>query len=274
LESAPPGGVVLSPNYNWTEVYLYKLLGEDVRRGDDVRVLHYWEPGRVKEYLSGKSISPSFYDAPPRVPAKTRVFLHVLSMGDPRVAKLSSMGFDLNLVAEHRSAIVRSLKEVPAGQLLLLSMRDEGIALLNDNSYDALSALGLRAPVSKGVLSGWGFAAILTNRKGKLVGTQVNRFKPVLLFVHAGSEIPRTGFQAPVDLLVESRGIGRGDVSRIVVAGKEIQKGRHGLNFAYVDAGSGEVLRSGNIPPSELHALRESFLFEVVDRHSAPEPGK
>jgi hypothetical protein len=270
LESVPVGGVLLSPNYNWTEVYLYKLLGEDMRRGDDVRVLHYWEPGRVKEYLSGQSISPAFYDAPQRAPGKTRVFLHALSMRDPRIAKLASKGFDLKPAAEHRSALARSLKEVPPGQLLLLSMRDEGIALLNDNSYDALSALGLRAPVSKGVLSGWGFAAILTNRDGKLVGPQASRFKPVRLFVRQGEKIPRTGIKSPVDILVESRGVGRGDLSQIEVAGRGVQGGRHGLNFAYVDARSGKVIRSGNVRPSDLHTMRESFLFEVVRR---VEPG-
>lgn len=266
LESVPPGSVILSPNYNWTEAYLYKLLGEDKRRGDDVRVLHYWEPGKMKEYLSGQSISPVFYAAPRREPGKTRVFLHVPSMRDPRIAELRSGGFDLRPVVENRSALARSLRTLPAGRLLLLSMRDEGIAILNDDSYDALSALGVRAPVSKGVLSGWGFAAILTGRNGKLAGPQVSRFKALRLSVRAGDRIPGTGIRAPADLLVESRGAGRGNLSRIAVAGKEVRGGRHGLNYAYVDARSGKVIGSGNVPPSELHAMRESFLFEVIGR--------
>ena len=269
LEAVPPGSVVLSPNYNWTEAYLYKLLGEDKRRGDNVLVLHYWEPGKVKGYLSGRSISPVFYEAPRRAPGKARVFLHTLSLRDPRIAELSSMGFDLKPVVEHRSALARSLSEMPVGRLLLLSMRDEGIAILNDDSYDALSALGVRAPVSKGILSGWGFAAILTNRDGKLVGPQLSRFKALRLSVHAGDKISGTGLRAPVDLLVDSRGVGRGDSSRIAVAGKEVQRGRHGLNFAYVDARSGELISSGNVPPAKLHNLRESFLFEIIDRRQA-----
>jgi len=269
LKFVPPGSVVLSPNYNWTEVYLYKLLGEDTRRGENVLVLHYWEPGKVKDYLSGRSISPFFYQAPRPMPEKMRVFLHTLSLRDPRIAELSSMGFDLKPVAENRSALARSLREVPRGQLLLLSLRDEGIAILNDDSYDALSALGVKAAVSKGILSGWGFAAILTRREGKLVGPQVNRFKPVRLFIHEGEEIPGTGIYAPASLLVESRGVGRGDLSLIAVGGTQIQRGRHGLNFAYVDARSGKVISSGNVPPSELHTLRDSFLIEIVARSDA-----
>lgn len=269
LEAVPAGGVVLSPHYNWTEAYLYKLLGEDKRRGDGVIVLHYWEPGRIRDYLSGRSIAPVFYEAPRRAPGKARVFLHTLSMRDPRIAELSSMGFDLKPVVEHRSELARSLRKMPPGQLLLLSIRDEGIAILNDDSYDALSALGVRAPVSKGVLSGWGFAAILASRDGKLAGPQVSRFKPVRLSVRAGDDIPGTGLQAPVDLLIESRGMGRGNSSLIAVAGREVEAGRHGLNFAYVDASSGKLIRSGNVPPSKLHDLRESFLFEIIDKGSS-----
>lgn len=269
LKSVTPGSVVLSPNYNWTEAYLYKLLGEGVRRGENVLVLHYWEPGKMRDYLSGRSISPFFYEAPRPMPEKMRVFLHALSLRDPRISELSSRGFDLKPVVEHRSALARSLKEVPQGQLLLLSMRDEGIAILNDDSYDALRSLGVKAAVSKGILSGWGLAAILTRSEGKLVGLQVNRFKPVRLFIHEGEAIPGTGIFAPASLLVESRGVGRGDLSLIAVGGEQIQRGRHGLNFVYVDARSGKVIASGNIPPSELHTLRESFLLEVVSRADA-----
>jgi len=269
LKSVPSGGVVLSPNYNWTEVYLYKLLGEGMRRGENVLVLHYWEPGKIKDYLSGRSLSPVFYEAPRALPERTRVFLHALSLRDPRLSELSSRGFDLKPVAEHRSALAHSLREVPPGQLLLLSLRDEGIAIMNDDSYDALSALGVKPVVSGGRFSGWGYAAILAPREGKLAGPRLGRFRPVRLFLHEGEAIPGTGIFAPASLLVESRGVGRGDLSLIAVGGKEIQRGRHGLNFAFVDAHSGKVISSGNIPPSKLHTLRESFLLEIVNRGDA-----
>ena len=269
VKSVPAGSVLLSPNYNWTEVYLYKLLGEGARRGENVLVLHYWEPGKMGDYLSGRSLSPVFYEAPRPLPERMRVFLHALSLRDPLISELSSRGFDLKPVAGHQSALARSLREVPPGQLLLLSLRDEGIAILNDDSYDALRALGVKTLVGRGRLWGWGCAAILARREGKLVGPQVNRFQPATLFLHEGEAIPGTGVFAPASLLVESRGVGRGDLSLIAVGGKEIQRGRHGLNFAYVDAHSGKVISSGNIPPAQLHTLRDSFLLEIVSRADA-----
>jgi hypothetical protein len=265
LRAVPRGSVILSPNYNWTEVYLYKLLGEGARRGEDVVVLHYWDPHKVRDYLSGRSIDPHFYAAPKRLPERMRVFLHVSSMSDPVIARLTSMGFAVKPVLEQRSVFTRGLKEAPPEQIILLSLRDEGIALLNDDSYDALSALGLKTVASRGWLSGWGFAAILAARDGALLGLQANQFKPVRLRLAKGNAIPRTGIAAPEDVLVESRGIGRGDVSRIVLGGREIQRGPHGLNYARVDARTGAVAESGNVPPARLQSLREAFLLEVVD---------
>jgi len=59
IENVERDSVILSPHYEWTEYYLYKLLGEERRRGDNIWVVHHWNPQILRSYLLGEETFPA-----------------------------------------------------------------------------------------------------------------------------------------------------------------------------------------------------------------------
>ncbi|MDD5557019.1 MAG: DUF2723 domain-containing protein [bacterium] len=264
IAAVRPRSIILSPNYHWTEALLYKILGERARAGEDVCVLHHWEPAGLERYRAGE---PPTWD--PYTPALERegpfsLYLFALERNPASLARIERMGWRAVPVIEEEHPLVRELLELGPDRMLLLSVRDEGLTILSDEAYDSLQALGLKTRAVAGATFGWAAADAVVRRDGRWRGWMTFRYAPVRLAAGAGTAIPGADAALPADILIRCAGYGRGDRSEILVGGERVSGSRRGLNAAVIDLSTGRVERAVSVPPARLGAVRSVCLYELL----------
>ncbi len=59
LDNVESNSVILTPGYDWGQFYLYKLIGEQKRKGDDIKAHWYWHPSVIHEAYPSFALKPS-----------------------------------------------------------------------------------------------------------------------------------------------------------------------------------------------------------------------
>ncbi|MCC6449925.1 MAG: DUF2723 domain-containing protein [Candidatus Aureabacteria bacterium] len=264
LEVIPAGGLLLSPNYQWTEAYLYKILGEGARGDDPVFILNNWEPGRVPEYRRGRGIDFLVY-RPAAAPAPPlRILFHAQSSFDPRIARFRRAGERLEPLLFQESAALDALRKRAEGRLLLVSAKDEGMPVCNDAAYDFLLSLGLKPRSAGGMRWGWSTAAAVVPVRGAPRGIVVHRFGVARIRLAMGAPVGDSGIVSPASIEIESAPLGRGDRSRIRVDGRSVGGGDRGVNVAIVDPSTGEVEERLRYSCGDLSGMNDAAVYELI----------
>lgn len=264
LERVRNDSIILSPNYHWTEVLLYKLLGEGSRAGDGVFVLHHWDAGRFSDYTRGTI--PTWDPYRPAEPPGEQMNLYLFTLEEAPAAlnRVAREGWKARRVFELVHPVVRELRALKDDTIVCAAVKDEGITIMSDEGYDAVRALGLRTRASFGDTFGWAAAGAVIRSEGGWGGWQYFRYAPVEITVTAGSPAPKTPFSYPVDLSLRCAGYGRGNSNRITIDGSEIALPSHGFNFVLLDRVTGNIQKTITIPPDKLGELRSLYLYELI----------
>ena len=264
LEVLPSGGLLLSPNYQWTEAYLYKILGEGVRRDDPVFVLNNWDPAKVPEYRRGLGMHFLVYRpaSPPAPPV--RVLFHAQSTFDPRIARFRKAGERLDPLVFHESAELARLRERAEGRLVLVSARDEGIPVCSDAAFDFLLSLGLKPRGAGGMRWGWSTAAAVVPEKGVPRGIVRHRFGTARVRLAKGDPVGGSGLASPAAIEIESAPLGRGDRSLIRVDGLPAGGNGRGVSVVVLNPTTGAVEESRAYSCGELSGLNDAAVYELV----------
>jgi hypothetical protein len=264
LRAVKPRSLILSPDYNWTEILLYKLLGEDARSGDGVFVLHHWTPKKLHEYMRGQVGNFDPYRPSEPLPGKLNIYL--LSIGrEPRVLKqIQAEGWRTATVFKREPALVKELCSMDDKKILLAATGEGGTPILSFEAFDALRSLGLRAQSSLGDTYGWAAADAVVRYGGNWCGWQYFRFAPVTIRVKRGDEIIKTPYVYPSRIEIISAGYGRGSHNDIFLDGTRVSKSEHGLNLVVADRVSGKLERSINIAPADLQRMQSVYLYELA----------
>lgn len=263
LDAAAPNSIILSPNYNWTEVLLYKLLGEDKRSGDGVYVLHHWEPGKLGDYIEGRV--PSWDPYTPTAPRAGRHTLYLLALEEePRdLTLIREAGWRAVPVIEQVPPLVAELRNLDDRTIVCAALKDEGTTFLSSEGYDAVNAIGLRTQAARGDTFGWAAADAAVRHDGRWGGWQHYRYRPVEISISPDDPIFKTPYSYPVAIEISCAGYGRGNRNEIRVSGKKLTESEHGLNIALIDRESGKPERVINVPPADLGKLRPIYLYKL-----------
>jgi hypothetical protein len=264
LHAVKRESVILSPNYNWTEILLYKILGEGARKGDDVFVLHHWSPDKLNAYAAGVIDNWDPYAPSGALPERPHLYLLASEETPRELILVRRAGWRAVPVVIENSALVRELRDLQPDRLLLCAVRDEGTPILGIEAFNALKALGLRADSMKGDTFGWAAADAVVRYEDRWCGWQHFRYAPVELRAARGEEIIKTPYDYPADIVVTCAGFGRGDESRIMIDGVRIRTAKRGMNLVFIDRESGRQVRELNVAPSEFHQLSSLYLYELV----------
>ncbi len=264
LSAVSTDSIILSPDYNWSEILLYKLLGEGSRAGDGVFVLHHWSPKELNNYR--QALVPNWDPYRPReqLPDKFNIYL-LTTKGDSRALKrVKSAGWRAIPVIELEPPLIGELRSMDEDKILLAAAKDEGVPIFSFEAFEAVSALGLRAHRARGDTSGWAAADAVVRYDGKWRGWQHFRFAPVAIRAEKGERIIRAPYVYPANIEILSAGYGRGSLNEIYLNGKKISTSDKGLNLAVIDRTSGELEKTINIAPADLDSLLSLYLYKLV----------
>ncbi|MCX6357390.1 MAG: DUF2723 domain-containing protein [Candidatus Aureabacteria bacterium] len=264
FEAVKSESIILSPNYQWTEAFLYKILGEEKRKGDSVCVLHHWEPGKLSDYREGKVPTWNPYRPSGPLPGSFNLYLFSLERESPTLRQIEKAGWRAHLVLSRENPLIERLKALEPHKLLLVTVRDEGLTILSDEGFDAVRALGLRTQVSRRSAFGWASANAVTRLGDRWHGPQQFKYRPVAITRSSGDKIIGTHYSAPVSIALECAGYGRGDRNVITVGGERVSKTKTGMNLCILDLATGRIDATMNIPPAELGTLRSVYLYELL----------
>lgn len=264
LGSVKPRSIILSPNYHWTEVFLYKLLGERAREGDEVYVLHFWEPEELGKYSRGNVSSWDPYLPKLSLPAEYNLYLLAFEPEPRSLRSVLKRGWRAEPVIRRENPLAAELRALDENTIMCAAVKDEGLTILSDEAYDALVAIGLKTRAVAGATFGWAAGDIVMRREGRWAGLQEFRYSPVLLRVRSATAIPGTACISPADMEVRCAGYGRGDRNEISVGGRKVTDSASGLNVALVDGRTGRVERVFDVPAARLGSLRSIYLYELT----------
>lgn len=264
LAALPPSSLLLSPNYQWTEAYLYKILGEDARRDDPVFVLNNWDPSRVPAYRAGRDIDFLVYRPATTLAPPLRVFFQSQSERDPRLGQFRKRGEEMKPLVRHSSAELDRLRARGEGRIVLVSAKDEGIPVYGDAAFDLLLSLGLKPRSAGGMRWGWSTAAAVVFEKGAPRGIVRNAFGRSAVSLKKGERVGDSGLASPAGIEIESAPLGRGNRSRIRVDGRIASAGDRGLNVVTVDPATGAVEDVRNYSCGDLSGMNDAAVYELI----------
>ena len=264
LAALPPSSLLLSPNYQWTEAYLYKILGEDARRDDPVFILNNWDPAKMPAYRAGRDIDFLVY-RPATTPAPPlRVFFQAQSARDPRLGQLRKGGEELTPLVRHSSGELDRIRARGESRLVLISAKDEGAPICGDAAFDLLLSLGLKPRASGGLRWGWSSAAAVMFEKGAPRGIVRNAFGRSAIALKKGDPLGNAGIPSPAAIEIESAPLGLGDRSRIRVNGRLASHGDRGVNVVMVNPATGEVEEARNYSCGDLSGMNDAAVYELA----------
>ena len=264
LGALPPSSILLSPNYQWTEAYLYKLLGEGARRGDRIFILNNWGPAKVPAYRRGREIEFHLYRPAADPVPPLRVFFQAQSGRDPRLAQFRRYGEGLAPLVRHGCAELDRLRSGGKGRLVLVSAKDEGAPICSDAAFDLLLSLGLKPRSSGGLRWGWSSAAAVVVEDGSARGVVRNSFGRSSISLRKGEAVGGAGIPSPAEIEIESSPLGRGDRSRIRVNGRLASLGDRGVNVVMLDVATGAVEDARNYTCGDLSGMNDAAVYEIV----------
>lgn len=264
LAAVKPDSIIMSEGYQWTELLLYKILGEEMRAGDDVYVLHHWRPEALARYAAGDFDIWAPYVPRFSGPQRFNLYLFTTDKEPRSLRAIRHAGWRTVPVLAIEPPLTAELRSPGEDAMLLAAARDEGMTILSDEAYDLLHALGLRRGTVSGDSFGWAAAAAVVREKGRWRGPQPFRYAPVEIRGAKGERVPGTPFLYPADIDIRSAGYGKGNRSEIHVNGVRISPSNNGVNLAVIDRATGAVRRSVNIPPAELQQFRTLYLYELI----------
>ena len=263
LAVLPPSSLLLSPNYQWTEAYLYKILGEDARRDDPVFVLNNWDPAKVPAYRAGRDIDFLVYRPATTPVPPLRVCFQAQSARDPRLRQLRKGGEELTPLVRHSSGELDRIRTRGESRLVLISAKDEGVPICGDAAFDLLLSLGLKPRTSAGLRWGLSSAAAVMFEKGTPRGIVRNAFGRSAIALKKGDPLGNAGIPSPAAIEIESAPLGRGDRSRIRVNGRLASPGDRGVNVVMVNPATGEVEEARNYSCGDLSGMNDAAVYEL-----------
>jgi len=264
LASVKTDSILLSPNYHWTQVLLYKILGEEKRRNDHVYVLHHWEPSKLSDYEKGtvQNWDPCCPESP--LPGRLNIYLMDTERESRRLRQCRAMGWRPIPVYQQEAPLVLRMLSLDENKMLLACVVDEGTSILGDVAFDVVKALGFRGEKPFAARFGWASAYAVVRHEGEWKGLQHFRYSPIIIEGHKGDPVPKNSFVYPADIEIVAAGYGQGFRNEISVSGKQVSHYDHGLNLVVVDRRSGAVEENVNVPPAMIDSLRSFYLYELV----------
>jgi len=146
--------LLLAGSYRQNTFFLYKLLGENVRQGDEIYAAATFDPASlVKRYRSGEKGLVSGYGSLDAVPRGLQIY----DFGN-RPERLRAAGYTPEAVLFGDGDLRTLLDQAPDGAFVLLAISGEGVNALDESTIAQMRHLGLHADLPGKV--GWSYVAV------------------------------------------------------------------------------------------------------------------
>ncbi|NOZ06174.1 MAG: DUF2723 domain-containing protein [Chloroflexi bacterium] len=194
--------LLLTGSYRQNTFFLYKLLGENVRQGDEIYAAVTFDPASlVKRYRSGEKGLVSGYGSLDAVPRGLQIY----DFGN-RPERLRAAGYTPEAVQFGDGDLRTLLEQAPDGAFVLLAIAGEGVNALDERTIAQMRSLGLHADLLG--KEGWSYVAVGRSgwpRAGHIFGWEKLAPGPVEIAAARGALLD-DGTPLPADILLFSRG--------------------------------------------------------------------
>ncbi len=194
--------LLLTDSYRQNTFFLYKLLGENVRQGDEIYTAVTFDPASlVTRYRSGEKGLLSGYGSLDTVPRGLHIYYFGTQSGELRAA-----GYPLEPVQFGDGDLRTLLAQAPDGAFVLLATSGEGVKALDESTIAQMRSLGLRADLPG--REGWSYVAVGRSgwpEAGHTFGWEKLAPGPVEIVASRGARLD-DGTALPADITLVSRG--------------------------------------------------------------------